>query len=76
MGKKTKPREGSFALCSLDSLGLIISNGPVEIVYPDGSQGLTWVGIHLTAKIASVGAPWSSRSPRIVGHVDDLGRVE
>jgi hypothetical protein len=34
--------------------------------------GMAYVGIHLTDKVAPVGSPWSSRTPRIV---DDLGTL-
>jgi hypothetical protein len=33
---------------------------------------MAYVGIHLTDKVAPVGSPWSSRTPRIV---DDLGTL-
>ncbi len=65
-----KPCKGSFAFCGLDSLGLIVSDELVDTTYLDGNKGRAWIGIHLTDKIAHIGDPWSSRSPRVVGHVD------
>ena len=68
-----KPRKGSLAICGLDTLGLITENEPQEITYRDGNKGYAYMGIHLTDKIAPVGSRWSSRNPKIVGHVDDFG---
>lgn len=87
-----EPRKGSLAYCSMNKLGLITSDGPVEVEYSDGNKGMAWVGIQLTdadeethreyAKRFNnsddnhpanfVGGPWSSRTPRVVGHIDDI----
>lgn len=63
-------RKGSLALCGLGTLGLITSEGPHLVKYPNGGEGMAWIGIHLTDAIAPVGSPWSSRNPIEVGHVD------
>jgi hypothetical protein len=63
------PKKGSLALCSLNSLGLITSDAPQEIVYPDGKKGTAWVGIHLTDAVAPIGSAWCSRSPFVVGEI-------
>ena len=34
--------------------------------------GYAFVGVHLTNKIAAIGAPWSSRNPCVVGHIDQF----
>jgi len=58
--------KGAIARCSLGTLGLITSDGPVPVTYKDGNSGIAWVGIHLTDAIAPLGSSWSSRNPRIV----------
>lgn len=76
---------GTLAFCSKGSLGLITGNEPKKITYKrcenccnnDGDEcacetGLAWTGIHLTDKIAPVGSPWSSRSPRPVARIRDF----
>lgn len=63
VGDMMKPKKGAVALCSLGSLGLITENEPQEVVYPDG---MAWVGVHLTDKIAPIGSKWSSRNPIII----------
>ena len=64
--------KGALAICSLGTLGLITSDDLVKVVYDDGNEGKAWTGIHLTDKIAPIGNPWSSRNPRIVGHINDF----
>lgn len=34
--------------------------------------GEAYVGIHLTDLIAPVGSPWSSRTPVVIGSLDDI----
>lgn len=63
---------GTLALCGLGTLGLITSDSPEMIKYPDGNEGMAWLGIHLTDAIAPVGSPWSSRDPVEIIHVSDL----
>jgi hypothetical protein len=51
-------------------LGIIMSDKPTRVHYPDGKLGRAWVGIHLTDGVGhSIGDPWSSRAPHVVGHV-------
>jgi hypothetical protein len=35
-------------------------------------RGYTFVGVHLTDKMAPIGSPWSSRNPRVVGHISQF----
>jgi len=67
-----KPHKGDLALCSLGALGLITADEPQEVSYSDGNKDLAYVGIHLTDKIAPIGSPWSSRSPRIAGNLSQF----
>jgi len=67
-----EPRKGALAFCGRNTLGLITLDAPQPVTYPDGTIGMAWVGIHLTDTIAPVGAPWSSRAPRVVAYIDDL----
>ena len=69
---KDKPRKGSLALCGLKCLGLITEDKPQEITYQDGNTGKAYVGIHLTDKVTEIGKPWSSRTPVVIGHINDL----
>ncbi len=62
--------KGTFALCGQDILGLITSDGVEEVTYSDGTKGMAYTGIKLSGP--NVGEPWSSRSPRIVGFVEEL----
>ena len=68
------PRKGAIAFCSIGKLGLITSDGPHEITYSDGNKGLSWTGIQLTNKHPDtpVGSPWASRTPHVVGYIDDI----
>lgn len=34
--------------------------------------GIAYVGIHLTDKIAPIGSPWSSRTPKVICKLEDL----
>lgn len=65
-----KPRRGSLAICSRGYLGVITSDEPGHILYPDGNQGYAYRGIHLSVEM--LGQQWSSRNPVIVGHVDQF----
>ena len=67
--KSLTPQKGALAFCSRGELGLILSDAPVLVEYPDGLKGLAWTGIHLSE--AKIGQPWSSREPRVVGLVKD-----
>lgn len=67
--KSLTPQKGALAFCSRQELGLITSDAPVEVTYPDNSTGLAWTGIHLSE--AKLGEQWSSREPRVVGLVKD-----
>lgn len=64
-----KPQKGSLAFCSKHSLGLITQDAMKEVTYADGSTAMTYVGVHLTDKIAPMGSPWSSRTPHVCGRL-------
>ena len=64
--------KGDIAVCSLGCLGLVMEDGPQEIIYQDGNRGIAYTGIHITNKIVPVGSEWTSRSPIVVGHVDNI----
>src|SRR5687767_11863070 len=69
-----EPRRGSLAYCSVGLLGLITSDRAELIEYPDGNKAYAWTGIQLTSSREAIGTSWSSRTPRVVGHIDDLTR--
>ena len=69
--KTANIEKGTSALCSKGALGMITEEEPKNIVYQDGTKALAYVGIHLTDKIADIGDPWSSREPRIMGHLNN-----
>lgn len=71
----SKPRKGSIAFCGIGSLGLTTHDEPKEIEYPDGNKTISYIGIHLTDMFSNIGDKWSSRNPRVVGHVDDYKLV-
>lgn len=60
-----KPARGKVAKCSMGRLGLICSDEPQEITYPDGETGKAWTGVHLEP--GWEGKPWSSRKPLVLG---------
>lgn len=75
------PHTGDLALCGDGWLGLIISDQLQPVVYPDGNRTSAWVGRHLMPKPPEgCMAPlvsmdynlWSSRSPVIIGSIDEL----
>jgi hypothetical protein len=67
-----KVRKGDIAFCSRGLLGLITEDAPKCIVYLDGTDGYAFVGVHLTNKTSPIGSPWSSRTPRVVGNIDQF----
>lgn len=59
--------KGAHAICSLDFLGCIDVDEPVEITYSDGNSGLSWTGVHLENRDGvKIGDRWSSRNPTVV----------
>ena len=62
-----RPCKGAIALCSRGQIGIIDADEPKPVRYSDGSTGEAWTGIHLSADL--LGKPWSSRIPRVVGHI-------
>jgi hypothetical protein len=83
---KLAPRRGALAFCSLGLLGLITCDKPQEITYQDGTTALAWIGLQLSDRLytigrdtkeprlrrARMGGEWSSRSPTVVGYIDNL----
>lgn len=63
-----KITKGFICYCSQGKLGLVLSKGKVKVKYPDGNEGLAYIGIHL--QDPDFGKRWSSRKPHIVGMVD------
>jgi len=74
---KNQPYKYALAECGLGSLGIILSDAPIEVTYSDGAKAMAWVGLHLTDKVSYVGAPWASRNPKIVSAPDPrIGRIK
>jgi hypothetical protein len=69
MKKMKKIKKGDIAFCSRGMLGLITEDEPKEVTYLAGEKDIAYVGIQLQNNI---GGRWSSRNPRVVGHIDDL----
>jgi hypothetical protein len=61
------PRKGAIAKCSRGGIGIIESNGPVEVTYPDGSEGMAWAGRYIYPP-EKFGEGWCSRDPEVVVH--------
>lgn len=57
--------KGHLARCSKGALGLITVDEKVLVKYQDGTEGMSWIGIHLTDKVAPAGTTWMSRNPTI-----------
>lgn len=62
--------KGCLAVCSQFKLGLITSEAPKKVTYPDGTEGEAWTGIMLSEP--NIGGPWSSRNPIVLGAVEDI----
>lgn len=69
---KMEPGIGMVARCSRGALGLITSDKPEEITYPDGNIGVAWTGIQLSWLLSEPGKPWSSRNPKVIGHLSKI----
>lgn len=65
--------KGWVALCSRSQPGLILSDGPVVVTYPDKTLALAWTGIHLGPNL--LGQPWSSRTPKLLYPAFDPNRL-
>jgi hypothetical protein len=61
--------KGTVARCSQGKLGIITDEDLKEVTYEDGTKAFAYVGIHLSGNI---GAPWSSRHPQVLGHIDEI----
>lgn len=64
------PRKHALAYCSKGRLGIITSDEPEHVDYPDGTKGWAWTGYHVHNK-----APWSSRNPRVIAYLEDLAKA-
>jgi len=63
-------KKGDLAICGINSLGIVTEDEPIKIFYADGNSSIAYVGFHLTDEFAPLGSLWSSRNPRVVGHID------
>ena len=66
-----------MTLCSRGLLGLITCDGPTRLAEGTANERIAWTGIQLTDQAfagleVKGGGPWSSRRPRVLGHVDEL----
>lgn len=61
--------KGLLAYCSKGGLGLITEDFPQPVTYPNGDKDFAFVGVHLTDRIAPIGSPWSSRTPKVIGRI-------
>lgn len=76
----TEPKRGDLALCSAGALGLITSEAPESVTYPDGTVGYAWTGVHLEFKnvngrAVKPGDPWCSRNPQIVKRQHEIAHM-
>ena len=69
----SKPRRGAIAYCSEGYLGVVTDRAPQPVLYANGEEALAWQGVHLGKKF--LGQLWSSRNPRVVGHINDLPEI-
>lgn len=76
-----RPATGDLALCGHGWLGLITSDQLQPVTYPDGNKAMAWVGLHLIPRapegclaplISLDRGLWSSRSPIIIGNIQEL----
>lgn len=73
--KNVEPKKGAIAKCGLGTIGVIASDGPVEVTYPDGKKGIAWTGFHLQEQVINnrmikIGDPWSSKNPEVLFFLD------
>ncbi len=67
-----EPKKGAIAKCGWGTIGVIASDGPVEVTYPDGNKGIAWTGFHLqehhleNGHVIKIGDPWSSKKPLVI----------
>jgi len=66
-----EPKKGAIAKCKWGTIGVIASDGPVEVTYSNGDRGLAWIGFHLQEHdMIKIGDPWSSRHPEVLFFLD------
>jgi len=66
-----EPKKGAIAKCGWGTIGVIASDGLVEVTYPDGKKGMAWTGFHLQEHVIKdhmihIGDPWSSKNPEVL----------
>ena len=66
---EAEPRRITYTLCDY-------CVGAISGADDDSScacvKGIAYVGVHLSNKTAPIGSPWSSRDPRVIGHIDQF----
>lgn len=70
-----EPKPGDIALCGIQALGLVTSDGRETVEYEDGETAEAYTGIHLESrpkKGIERGDRWSSREPYIVTTVEGI----
>ena len=70
-----EPKKGAIAKCGWGTIGVIASDGLVEVTYPDGKKGMAWTGFHLQEHVINdhmikIGDPWSSKKPEVLFFLD------
>lgn len=68
------PEPGDIALCGAGHVGVILHSEPQLVTYADGNQATAWIGVHVG--FGTVGKPWSSRNPCIIGRVGEMEEDE
>lgn len=64
---KREIQAGDVCRCSIGKLGMVTRDGRQRVVFDDGNEAESYVGICLTD-----GKPWCSRNPERICHVNDL----
>lgn len=67
-----QPGKGVIARCSKGALGLITEDAPVKVRYANGEEASVWVGIQLSWLLSEPGLEWSSRNPKVIGHISPI----
>ena len=68
------PRRGDLAICALGHVGVIACAKPQPVTYPDGNEGMAWVGWHIHSSLQ--GTQWSSRNPIVIARAQLDGTFE
>lgn len=66
-------KRDDIVICSQGMIGVLKSDEPGRVTYPDGTWATAWVGYHLSVGPGhEVGSPWSSRRPHVIGSAPGL----